>query len=60
MTSHSEHTASRPGSSEDEGILSLSALSFHYNGDKQPVLQNLSLQFPARAITAILGPNGSG
>jgi iron complex transport system ATP-binding protein len=43
-----------------KSIISLSDLSFSYNGAKRVVLQGLSLEIPAGAITAILGPNGSG
>jgi iron complex transport system ATP-binding protein len=42
------------------GILSVSGLSFSYDGASRPVLQDLSLEIPAGAITALLGPNGSG
>jgi iron complex transport system ATP-binding protein len=41
------------------GIISLNDLCFSYNGHKQPILRNLSLEISA-AVTAILGPNGSG
>ena len=45
---------------ESPGIVSLSNLSFRYNGSRRPVLENLSLDIPTGTITAILGPNGSG
>jgi iron complex transport system ATP-binding protein len=41
-------------------IISLSDLSFSYDGAERTVLRDLSLDIPAGAITAILGPNGSG
>jgi iron complex transport system ATP-binding protein len=40
--------------------LSVSGLSYSYNGSKRAVLQDLSLEIPEGAVTAILGPNGSG
>jgi iron complex transport system ATP-binding protein len=43
-----------------QAILSVSGLSFGYNGARHPVLHDLSLEIPPGAITAILGPNGSG
>jgi iron complex transport system ATP-binding protein len=49
-----QHTS--PG----EAILSVSGLSYSYNGARQAALRDLSLEIPASAITAILGPNGSG
>ncbi len=36
------------------------AISFGYHEGDSPVLQELSLDIPARKITAILGPNGTG
>jgi iron complex transport system ATP-binding protein len=41
-------------------IISLKDLRFSYNGAGQTVLQDLSLEIPAAAVTVILGPNGSG
>ena len=41
-------------------VLSLSNLDFAYHRALQPVLRNLSLEIPAGAVTAILGPNGGG
>ena len=49
----------RPGRSEP-AILSVSSLSFSYDGPGRAVLHDLSLEVPAGAVTAILGPNGSG
>jgi iron complex transport system ATP-binding protein len=43
-----------------QAILSVSGLSFSYNGATRSVLHDLSLEIQPRAITAILGPNGSG
>ncbi|MGQ9600787.1 MAG: ABC transporter ATP-binding protein [Anaerolineae bacterium] len=42
------------------GIVSLSHVSFSYNGRSQDVLRELTLDIPDKTITAILGPNGSG
>ncbi|MFN2244050.1 MAG: ABC transporter ATP-binding protein [Anaerolineae bacterium] len=44
----------------EQAILSVSGLSFSYDGPAQAVLHDLSLEIPAGAVTAILGPNGSG
>ena len=41
-------------------ILSVSGLSFSYNGSVGDAVHDLSLSIPDGAITAILGPNGSG
>jgi iron complex transport system ATP-binding protein len=41
-------------------ILSVSGLSFSYNGARRTVLRDLSLEIPGGAVTVILGPNGSG
>jgi iron complex transport system ATP-binding protein len=48
----------RPGS--EQAILSVSGLSFSYDGAGRAVLHDLSLEVRAGAVTAILGPNGSG
>ena len=48
------------GTQSEQAILSVSGLSFSYNGARQAVLRDLSLEIPAAATTAILGPNGSG
>jgi iron complex transport system ATP-binding protein len=42
------------------GIISLVRLRFAYDGDQHTVLNDLSLEIPPGAITAILGPNGAG
>ncbi len=41
-------------------FLSVTDLSFSYNGAGHNVLRQLSIEIPAGAATAILGPNGSG
>jgi iron complex transport system ATP-binding protein len=43
-----------------QGILSLSAVTFGYNGPGRPALQDVWLEIAEGTITAILGPNGSG
>jgi iron complex transport system ATP-binding protein len=43
-----------------QAIITLSSISFSYNGPGRAVLQDLSLEIPGGKITAILGPNGSG
>ena len=48
------------GNLGDVAILSVSGLSFRYNGGVGDVLQDLTLGIPSGAIAAILGPNGSG
>jgi iron complex transport system ATP-binding protein len=42
------------------GIISLLNLRFAYDGDHRTVLNDLSLEIPPGAVTAILGPNGAG
>lgn len=44
----------------ERGIISLVKLRFGYDGDHRTVLNDLSLEIPPGAITAILGPNGAG
>jgi len=41
-------------------ILSLDRVDFHYDGNHQNVLKNLSLQISEGSVTALLGPNGAG
>ena len=48
------------GTPGDGAILSVSGLSFRYNGGVGDVLQDLTIGIPGGAIAAILGPNGSG
>lgn len=44
----------------ERGIISLVNLRFAYDGDHHTVLNDLSLEIPPGAVTAILGPNGAG
>ncbi len=44
----------------NRGIISLDKLRFGYGHDQHTVLNDLSLEIPPGAITAILGPNGAG
>jgi iron complex transport system ATP-binding protein len=61
MSHNSQDLTRLPGSVRSEqAILSVTGLSFSYEGPGQAVLHNLSLDVPAGAVTAILGPNGSG
>ena len=48
------------GHRQDGAILSVSGLSFGYNGWEGDAVRDLTLSIPDGAITAILGPNGSG
>jgi ABC-type molybdenum transport system ATPase subunit/photorepair protein PhrA len=41
-------------------MVSLSHLTYRYNGSRRSVIENLSLDIPTATTTAILGPNGSG
>jgi iron complex transport system ATP-binding protein len=41
-------------------MVSVSGLSFSYNGARRTILRDLALEIPAGTITTILGPNGSG
>lgn len=43
-----------------QGIISLSNLTFSYDGNHQNAISDLSLEIPAGSIAAILGPNGAG
>ena len=52
--------AGEPGYPVDGPILSVSGLSFSYNGGVGDALRDLTLGIPGGAVTAILGPNGSG
>jgi iron complex transport system ATP-binding protein len=67
----SDHSIDLPGLRRTQGlrparsgpgqaIITLSGISFSYNGAKQTALRGLTLEIPEGAITAVLGPNGSG
>jgi iron complex transport system ATP-binding protein len=43
-----------------QDMITVSGLSFGYNGAKRSILQDMALTIPGGTITAILGPNGSG
>jgi iron complex transport system ATP-binding protein len=43
-----------------EAMVSVSDLSFSYNGARRTILHDLALEIPEGTVTAILGPNGSG
>jgi iron complex transport system ATP-binding protein len=49
-----------PGTQRDGAILSVSGLSFSYNGGVGDAVHDLTLGIPGGVVTAILGPNGSG
>jgi iron complex transport system ATP-binding protein len=54
---------SRPAGQEatqGQTIVSISGLSFSYDGARTPALDDLTLNLSPGVITAILGPNGSG
>ncbi len=46
--------------SSQSPAISFSALSFGYDPTRPAVLHDISMDIPARSVTAILGPNGSG
>ena len=48
------------GCAGSKDMISVSELSFSYNGAKRTILKDLALAIPQGVITAILGPNGSG
>ncbi len=52
-----KHLVTMPGSGQG---ISVHDLSFCYPGTAQSVLKNISMQFDAGKITAIVGENGSG
>jgi iron complex transport system ATP-binding protein len=43
-----------------QDMISVSGLSFSYNGARRTILRDMALRIPEGTITAILGPNGSG
>jgi subfamily B ATP-binding cassette protein MsbA len=40
--------------------ISFEAVTFHYNADEQPAVQNISLCIPRGKTTAFVGPSGAG
>ena len=44
----------------NDKVLKVNDLSFHYGVDKKNVLNNISIEFETKTVTAILGCNGSG
>lgn len=49
---------------EDEtgspAAIALAGVSFSYDGDSAPAIDNLTVSFPKGFVTAVVGPNGSG
>lgn len=43
-----------------KGEVTLSGLSVHVDGLQQPILDDLTLNFPAGRVTVVIGPSGSG
>ncbi|MCT7375559.1 type I secretion system permease/ATPase [Chelativorans salis] len=43
-----------------KGDIRFEGVSFRYAPDAPPILQNLSLEIPSRAMVALVGPSGSG
>lgn len=50
----------RPLSADHAVSLELSAVSFHYEGERRPALKDISLHIRPGSKTAIVGPSGSG
>ncbi len=49
-----------PASMPSRNAIAFEHVSFSYGPDRAPVFENLSLQLPQNARTAILGPSGAG
>lgn len=52
---HGSHSVDRV-----KGEIEFQDVSFQYDGSHRPVLDNISLHFPAGSVTAVVGQSGSG
>ena len=53
------HSGEIPFSSLQQAI-SLEAVTFHYNSEEKPALQDISICIPKGTTTALVGPSGAG